>query len=133
MRKVSHAGPEDESAIDLTPLIDCVFIMLIFFIVTASFVKETGVEVNKPTALTALVRPKASILIALDASDNVWIDRRKVDVRAVRAAIERLHSENPQGTVVIEADNESKNALLVSVMDACRQAGITQVAIAAKD
>ena len=133
MRKVSHAGPEDESAIDLTPLIDCVFIMLIFFIVTASFVKETGVEVNKPTALTALVRPKASILIALDASDTVWIDRRKVDVRAVRAAVERLHSENPQGTVVIEADNESKNELLVAVMDACRQAGITQIAIAAKD
>ena len=131
MRKLSHAASEDESGIDLTPLIDCVFIMLIFFIVTASFVKETGVQVNKPTALTALLRPKASILIALDASDNVWIDRRKVDIRAVRAAIERLHSENPQGTVVIEADNESKNALLVQVMDACRQAGITQVAIAA--
>jgi len=133
MRKVSHAGSEDESSIDLTPLIDCVFIMLIFFIVTASFVKETGVEVNKPTALTALVRPKASILIALDASNTVWIDRRKVDVRAVRAAVERLHSENPQGTVVIEADNESKNELLVAVMDACRQAGVTQIAIAAKD
>lgn len=133
MRKLSHAAAEDESGIDLTPLIDCVFIMLIFFIVTASFVKETGVEVNKPTALTALVRPKASILIALDANDNVWIDRRKVDIRGVRAAVERLHSENPQGTVVIEADNDSKNELLVSVMDACRQAGITQVAIAAKN
>ena len=133
MRKVTHAGPEDESGIDLTPLIDCVFIMLIFFIVTASFVKETGIEVNKPTAVTALIRPKASILIALDASDNVWIDRRKLDIRAVKAAVERLHSENPQGTVVIEADNESKNALLVAVMDACRQAGITQIAIAAND
>lgn len=133
MRKVSHVGAQEESSIDLTPLIDCVFIMLIFFIVTASFVKETGVDVNKPTALTALVRPKASILIALDASNNVWIDRRKVDVRAVRAAVERLHSENPQGTVVIEADNESKNELLVAVMDACRQAGIAQIAIAAKD
>jgi len=133
MRKLSHTGAEEESSIDLTPLIDCVFIMLIFFIVTASFVKETGVEVNKPIALTALVRPKASILIALDASNSVWIDRHKVDVRAVRAAVERLHSENPQGTVVIEADNESKNELLVAVMDACRQAGITQIAIAAKD
>ena len=133
MRKVSHLAAEEESAIDLTPLIDCVFIMLIFFIVTASFVKETGVQVNRPTALTALVRPKASILIALDASGKIWIDRRKVDVRAVRAAVERLHSENPQGTVVIEADNESKNELLVAVMDACREAGVTQVAIAANN
>ena len=130
MRKVSQLAAEEESAIDLTPLIDCVFIMLIFFIVTASFVKEPGVQVNKPVAMTGLLQEKANILIALDASGTVWIDRRKLDPRAVSATVERMHAENPQGTVVIEADKKSKNALLVQVMDACRKAGVTKIAIA---
>ena len=130
MRKVSQLAAEEESAIDLTPLIDCVFIMLIFFIVTASFVKEPGVQVHKPTAETALVQEKANIIIALDAGGNVWIDRRKLDPRAVSATVERMHAENPQGTVVIEADKKSKNALLVQVMDACRKAGVTKIALA---
>lgn len=130
MRKVSQVATEEESAIDLTPLIDCVFIMLIFFIVTASFVKEPGVKVHKPVALTGLLQEKANIIIALDSNDNVWIDRRKLDPRAVSATVERMHSENPQGTVVIEADKKSKNALLVQVMDACRKAGVDKIAIA---
>jgi biopolymer transport protein ExbD len=131
MRRVSSVAAQDESAIDLTPLIDMVFIMLIFFIVTATFVKETGIDVNKPEAPTATVKEKANILIAIDANNNVWIDRRKVDIRAVRPNIERLHAENPQGSVVIQADEESINRMLVEVMDAARQAGVYNIALAA--
>ena len=133
MRKISHAGQEEEASIDLTPMIDVTFIMLIFFIVTATFVKETGIDVNRPEAQTAIVKEKANILIAIDANDQIWIDRRKIDIRSVRPNIERLHAENPQGSVVIQADKESKTETLIGVMDASRQAGIYNVAIAAQD
>ena len=132
MRRISQAPAEEESNIDITPMLDVVFIMLIFFIVTASFVKETGIDVNRPNAPTATVQEKANILIAIDARNNIWIDRRKIDVRSVRANIERLHAENPQGSVVIQADKESKTDTLVHVMDAARQAVVFNVAIAAE-
>lgn len=123
---------EDESAIDITPMLDVVFIMLIFFIVTATFVKESGIDVNRPEAATAVMQVKANILIAIDADNEIWIDRRRIDVRAVRPNIERLHAENPQGSVVIQADKESKTETLISVMDASRSAGVFNVAIAAE-
>lgn len=132
MRRISQTPPEEESNIDITPMLDVTFIMLIFFIVTASFVKETGISVNRPQAPTATVKEKANILIAIDAHNNIWIDRRKIDIRSVRPNIERLHSENPQGSVVIEADKESKTNTLVQVMDAARQAGVYNVSIAAQ-
>jgi biopolymer transport protein ExbD len=133
MRRLSHVAAEEESEINLTPLIDIVFIMLIFFIVTATFVKETGIDVNRPDAQTAVVQEKANILIAIDANDRIWIDRRQVDIRAVRPNIERLHAENPQGAVVIQADKQSKTETLIGVMDASRQAGVYNVAIATQD
>jgi biopolymer transport protein ExbD len=123
---------EDETEINLTPMLDVVFIMLIFFIVTSSFVKEAGVEVNRPAAATAERREQGNILIAITEGGQVWIDRRQVDPRAVRANIERLRAENPQGAVVIQADAQSKNGLLVQVMDAARQAGVYDVSIAAE-
>ena len=126
-------GDEDESAIDITPMLDVVFIMLIFFIVTATFVKEAGIDVNRPDAATAVKQEKANILIAIDAENRIWIDRREVDVRAVRPNIERLHAENPQGSVVIQADRESKTETLIQVMDASRSAGVFNVAIAAQE
>jgi len=132
MRKISRIAAEEESNIDITPMLDVVFIMLIFFIVTATFVKETGIDVNKPDAPTAEVKTKANILIAIDASDNIWIDRRRVDPRSVRPNIERLHAENPQGSVVIQADKKSTNEMLVLVMDASRQAGVFNIALAAE-
>ncbi len=132
MRRVSHVAAADESQVDLTPLIDVVFIMLIFFIVTATFVKETGIDVNKPDAPTAEVKKKANILIAIDSNNNIWLDRRKIDIRSVIPNIKRLRSENPQGSVVIQADEESKNKMLVEVMDAARQAGVTNIALAAE-
>jgi biopolymer transport protein ExbD len=122
---------EDEQEINITPMLDVVFIMLIFFIVTASFVKEAGIDVNKPQAQTSQMKEKANILIAIDETGGIWIDRRKIDPRALRANIERLHSENPQGTVVIQADENSRTADLVRVMDAARLAGVYDVAIAA--
>ena len=123
---------DDEAEINLTPMLDVVFIMLIFFIVTASFVKEAGIEVNRPDAATAERKERGNILVAITANDQIWIDRRQVDVRAVRANIERLHAENPQGAVVIQADKASKNGLLVQVMDAARLAGVYNVSIAAQ-
>ena len=122
---------EEENEINLTPMLDVVFIMLIFFIVTASFVKEAGIDVNKPDASTAEPKQKANILVAIDSQNAIWIDRRQVDPRAVRANIERLHAENPQGTVVIQADEDANTKTLVWVMDAARQAGVYDVAIAA--
>ena len=122
----------DESEINLTPMLDVVFIMLIFFIVTASFVKESGIDISRPNAATAEVKEKGNILVAISDSGQIWIDKRHVDVRAVRANIERLHAENPQGAVVIQADKDSKNGLLVQVMDAARQAGVFNVSIAAE-
>ena len=133
MRRISRIGGEEESQIDLTPLIDVVFIMLIFFIVTATFTKETGIDVNRPDAKTAVVKEKANILIAIDANDQIWVDRRRVDIRSVRPNIERLHAENPQGSVVIQADKKSTTETLISVMDASRQAGVYNVAIAAQN
>jgi len=130
-RRESRA--EDESEINITPMMDVVFILLIFFIVTASFVKESGIDVNRPDASTAEVKERGNIMVAITADGQIWIDKRQVDVRAVRANIERLHAENPQGSVVIQADKNSKNGLLVQVMDASREAGVYNVSIAAQE
>ena len=132
MRRITSVSTDDESEVNITPLIDIVFIMLIFFIVTATFVKEAGIDVNKPDAPTAEVKKKANILIAIDANNNIWLDRRKIDIRSVIPNIKRLRAENPQGSVVIQADEESKNKMLVEVMDAARQAGVINIALAAE-
>jgi len=125
-----HAD-EDENEINLTPMLDVVFIMLIFFIVTASFIKEAGFDVNRPDApMTQTTPEEANILVRIDVNDDIWIDRRLIDPRAVRANIERLHAENPQGSVVIQAANSSSNKMLVSVMDSARSAGVYNISIA---
>ena len=124
---------EEESEINITPMLDVVFIMLIFFIVTATFVKEAGIDVNRPDAATAVKQEKANILIAIGPNNDIWIDRRQIDIRSVRPNIERLHAENPQGSVVIQADKESKTDTLIQVMDASRQAGVYNVSIAAQE
>jgi biopolymer transport protein ExbD len=126
-----NRSTEEELEINLTPMLDVTFIMLIFFIVTASFVKESGIDVNRPGAATAEKKERGNILVAITENGQVWMDKRPIDVRAVRANIERLHAENPQGSVVIQADRNSKNGLLVSVMDAAREAGVYNVSIAA--
>jgi biopolymer transport protein ExbD len=132
MRRRAHKSDEEESEINITPMLDVVFILLIFFIVTASFVKEAGIDVNRPSAMTAVKKERASILVAITEDGQIWIDKRPIDARAVRANLERLHAENPQGGVVIQADKNSRNGLLVQVMDAARLADIENVSIAAE-
>ena len=124
---------EEEANIDMTPMLDVVFIMLIFFIVTASFVKEAGIDVNRPEAATAVKKDRANILIAISDKGEIWINKRRIDVRAVQANIERLHAENPQGTVVIQADKKATTETLIKVMDASRAAGVFDVSIAAQE
>ncbi|MDH3619800.1 MAG: biopolymer transporter ExbD [Gammaproteobacteria bacterium] len=122
---------EEENEINLTPMLDVVFIMLIFFIVTASFIKEAGIDVNRPDAPMTESKPEdANILVLINANDEIWIDRRLIDPRAVRANIERLHAENPDGSVVIQANNKSSNKILVEVMDSARLAGVYSISIA---
>ncbi len=117
--------------INLTPMLDVVFIMLIFFIVTASFIKEAGIDVNRPDAPVTEAKPEdANILIVVDGNDDIWIDRRLIDPRAVRANIERLHAENPKGSVVIQPNKASTNKMLVTIMDASRSAGVYSISIA---
>ncbi|MCB1690686.1 MAG: biopolymer transporter ExbD [Halioglobus sp.] len=126
-----HIPAQEETELDMTPMLDIVFIMLIFFIVTTSFVKESGVTVNTPQASTAANQENANIFIAITASGEVWIDRRPVDPRSVRAIVARLHADNPEGSVIIQSDAESATGTLVDVMDQVRLAGVEGIAIAA--
>ncbi len=112
---------EDEGAVDLTPMLDVVFIMLIFFIVTATFVKEAGVEVNRPDANTSSQKDNTTMLVAISADNSIWIDKRRVDVRSVHANIERLHAENPEGGIVIKADELASVKTFTEVLDAARK------------
>jgi biopolymer transport protein ExbD len=126
-----HLPAQEEAELDMTPMLDIVFIMLIFFIVTTSFVKESGVTVNTPQAATASNQENANIFIAITASGEVWIDRRPVDPRSVRAIVARLHADNPEGSVIIQSDTNSMTGVLVDVMDQVRLAGVEGIAIAA--
>ena len=113
----------------LTPMLDVVFIMLIFFIVTATFIKQAGIEVLRPDALTAEQKPTVAILIAVGPTGEIWIDKKRVDPTSVRAHIERLHAENPKGGLVVQADRKSTNEKLMAVLNAARAAGMREVAI----
>ncbi|MCH8172091.1 MAG: biopolymer transporter ExbD [Proteobacteria bacterium] len=126
-----HSQKEEELEINLTPMLDIVFIMLIFFIVTAVFVKEAGVEVDKPIAAAAIKQDRVSILVAITASNEVWINRKQVEIKAVRSVIEKLRSENPKGTVSVQADRKAKAGITLEVMEAARLAGAPNVSISA--
>lgn len=123
---------EEEAQIDMTPMLDIVFIMLIFFIVTTVFVKEAGIEVNKPEANMALMQKKANIFIAITDDGDVWMDKRKVEVDAIRANVERLLAEQPTEVVIIQADIKAKHGVVVKVMDQVKAAGIDRIAVAAR-
>ncbi|EIT68492.1 MULTISPECIES: ExbD/TolR family protein [Hydrocarboniphaga] len=132
MRSHRHSIEESEdTGIDLAPMLDFVLNLLIFFIITTSFVKESGVTVTRPEALTAESKENGNILIAVRPNGDVWMDKQKVDVRDVRSAIERLHIERPEDTVVIIADRESKTGVLTKVMDQVKLGGVAEVSIAA--
>lgn len=121
---------EEEGGIDLTPMLDVVFIMLIFFIVTASFIKETGVEIIRPDATTSDEKYKSNILIAINANNEIWIDKNRVDERQVDNRIEQLRAENPKGGIVIQADNKASIKTLTMVVQAARDLGVTDIAVA---
>lgn len=133
MGRRTNKNEEEAGAIDLTPMLDVVFIMLIFFIVTASFIKEAGVEVNRPEANTAELKKNANILVAINSNNEVWLDKRRIDVRAARAHIERMHAENPKGALVIQADDKANVETLTKVADAAREAGVQDVSVATEN
>ena len=128
-----YTSENDDSTIDMTPMLDIVFIMLIFFLVTTSFIKESGIKVNPPGAQTAVKQEKGNLLIAVKDNGEIWIDRRRVDLGAVRAHIERLRAEYPEGSVVIQADENSRTGVFVKIMDQIRLAGVEDIAIAATE
>ncbi|MDD9302490.1 MAG: biopolymer transporter ExbD [Desulfobacter sp.] len=133
MLNISAARRTQKKSLELNiaPLIDMVFILLIFFLVTTSFVKETGVDISRPSASTAQAKTRSTILLGVTKESTVHLDQREVDLRAVQSNVERALAENPESAVVIVADKESRTGLVISVMDACKLAGAKTVSIAA--
>jgi biopolymer transport protein ExbD len=131
MQSRRHAPDSEDHGIDLAPMLDFTINLLIFFIITTSFIKETGVTVFKPNASTAVNKPSGNLLIAIRENGDIWLDRRRVELREVRTLMERLHIERPEDTVVIIADKGSNAGQVAKVMDEVRLAGITDVSIAA--
>ncbi|MCD6353457.1 MAG: biopolymer transporter ExbD [Proteobacteria bacterium] len=116
--------------INISPLIDLVFLLLIFFMVTTSFVKETGIDVQRPAASTAQLKEKGNILVGISKDGLIYLDRKQIDIRSVRAHIERCLAENPEGGIVVVADKATRTGLTVQVMDQCRLAGAKNISIA---
>ncbi len=124
--------PEEEShGIDLAPMLDFFMNLLIFFIITAAFVTETGIKVERPSAKTAVRQDKTNILVGISASGEIWVDRQRVDIRALRGVIQKLKLENPNAAVVLQADKNSRAGLMVEAMDQVRLGGVSNIAVAA--
>lgn len=128
-----RSSSDDDSDINLTPMLDVVFIMLIFFIVTATFIKQPGLDVLRPEARSAEKKPLVSVLIAVGPAGDVWIDKKKVELDNVRAQIERLHAENPKGGIVVQVDRAAKIKVVRAVLEAARDAKVLDVALATED
>jgi biopolymer transport protein ExbD len=126
-----HAKTED-TEINITPMLDIVFIMLIFFIVTTSFTKETGATINKPVADQAVALRNGTILIGIRSNDDIWMNKRLIELREVRSLVERAKAENPEGSVVIVADKESRIGVVTQVMDQVKMAGVEGISISAE-
>jgi biopolymer transport protein ExbD len=131
MQHTRHTQESEDHGIDLAPMLDFTINLLIFFIITTSFIKESGITVFKPEAITAENRDSGNLLIAIRENGEIWMDRRPVEVRELRALIERLHIERPDDTVVITADKASRAGVVAKVMDEVRLGGIKEIAIAA--
>ncbi|MDR5868233.1 ExbD/TolR family protein [Halomonas koreensis] len=128
-RRLATAG-EETSEVNLTPMLDVVFIMLIFFIVTTSFIKESGVEIERPESSAATPRPDVQVLVAITPEGAVWVDGEPVDLHRVGPRVASLVSDD--GSVVIQADREAATGVLIEVMDRLREADVEQVAVAAQ-
>ncbi|MCO7225439.1 biopolymer transporter ExbD [Pleionea sp. CnH1-48] len=125
--------PEEESEIDMTPMLDIVFIMLIFFIVTTSFVKEAGIQVLKPEAKTAVKKKDANVFIGVSSTGEVYMDKKKVELERLKVEIQRIKAESPEGAVVIQADKGSKAGVIMKVLDAAKGAGVKDISVAAAE
>ena len=128
---ISQAVAEEEE-INITPMLDVVFILLIFFIVTANFIKEPGLEVNRPDSETAEPTENAAILIAVGNAGEIYMDGRRIDKRQVKANVVRLLAENPQGSVEIQADEKATADTIMAVMDGAREAGVYNISLASE-
>jgi len=126
-----HGAPPEDTGIDLTPMLDVIFIMLIFFIVTTTFVRESGIKINRPAAKTAVQQDQANILVAISPEGEIWVDKKRVDIRSLRAVIQKLKSENPEAAVIVQADRDARAGLMVQAMDQARLAGVRDVSVAA--
>lgn len=123
MRKLVKKQEDEGAEIDLTPMLDVVFIMLIFFIVVASFIKEAGIEINRPDNTNSDPSDASSILVRIQSDDQIWMENRRVDARAVRANIQRLLAADPEQAVSMKVDKGAKAKTVVDVADAAREAG----------
>ncbi|MGH7822379.1 MAG: ExbD/TolR family protein [Candidatus Binatia bacterium] len=131
MRARHHESEVEDHGIDLAPMLDFVLNLLIFFIITTSFVKEAGIVVARPEAETAQYRESGNILIAVRENGEIWMDRRQVDLRDVRSLIERMHVERPEDTAVIVADVKAPAGIVAQVMDEVNLGGIRDVSLGA--
>jgi biopolymer transport protein ExbD len=123
---------EEESDINITPMLDIVFIMLIFFIVTTSFIKETGIDPQRPTAQTAASKPRGNILIGVDVDGFVWINKRRVEINEIRQLVEDAVNENPESSAIVIADEGSATGVVIQVMDQVQLGGVVDIAVAAE-
>jgi biopolymer transport protein ExbD len=128
-----HAQQQDETEINITPMLDIVFIMLIFFIVTTSFIKETGIDPNRPDAETAEFKQRGNILIGIGVTGDVWMNKRKVDLNQIPSMVEAARGESPESSVVIIADKEAPTGTLIDVMDKVRLGGVNNISVAAQE
>ena len=124
---------EEESEINITPMMDIVFIMLIFFIVTTSFIKETGINPNRPEAATAIRAEQGNILIAIAPNDQIWMNKGPIELEAVKIMVEAAHAENPESSVVVVADELASTGLVLDVMDQIRSSGISKISLSARE
>ena len=132
MRLGRRQSKQEDAQIDMTSMLDIVFIMLIFFIVTSSFVRESGVEVNRPQASNVVSQKDAGIFVAITSANDIFIDKRLIDVERVQATLEHLLLEKPEASLVIQADEKAYNGTVVKVMDAAKGAGVVNIALAAE-
>lgn len=130
MARKRRNSDDEETAIDMTPMLDIVFIMLIFFIVTTSFVKEAGVDINRPAASTGKKTDSKSLVVAITKDGDVYIDGNQVDVQTVRPLVESLRAQDPESAVMVQADDASRTGALIKVMDQIRAAGVTNISVA---
>ncbi len=132
MPQIRRRKPEEEGEINITPMLDIVFIMLIFFIVTTSFVKEPGIGVLRPFAQTAATKERGNIMIAVSPEDHIWMNKKRIELTGIRQLVEAARAENPESSVIIVADEKASTGMVIDLMDQVRVAGVTSIALAAE-